>query len=376
MTKTVAFLLRDLGIGGVQRQFLELAAALQARRNFSVLILSAYGGVLETELQKRRIPYQILSKAGRWDFFPFLFRLRDALRQEQVDILYGSHFVQNIWAFLMKMLSPGLRLVFGFRNTGYDQAERNLSVRMVEFFEFSIFRYSKTPIIVNSRKGYELLIQKRVPPKRIRLLFNGINSERAKFSFAGREDWRNRLTLGEEDILIGSVSSGRVSKGLESLLQVVLELRREEKLPLHVLLVGPDAVDQRRLLFPYLHDPQSSCIHIFPFQSQIAACLSAMDIFVLNARAGEGTSNALLEALCCLRPCIATDVGDAKEILLSDGIILPPDNSDLLKRALQVHCRSSEIPDAQPVRDSILSRYSLTVLAEETEKIFQWISCD
>jgi glycosyltransferase involved in cell wall biosynthesis len=372
----VALLLRDFGIGGTQRQFLELAAVLQERGHYSVVLLSAYGGDLEDELRLRKISYRILNKQGPWDFFSFLWRLQKAVREEKVGILYGSLLTQNLWAAMVRLFHPRVRLVFGFRNTGYDTAERGFFVRCAEVLEGILFRVGKTPIIVNSHAGIDLLRNRHVRDARLHLIPNGIHPERAQYTEKGRKEWRVRLGLNDRDILIGSLSSGRQAKDLSGLLSVCLSLRELHALPLHLFLVGPSAEEQKSLFALAGTTIGNKFLHVVTFQKNISACLSAMDVFVLNARSGEGTSNALLEAICCERLCIATDVGDAREILQQHGKLIPADAPGKLAEAIVECSRSLERTVLSSVRTQLLERYSIDILAEKTEKIFTWTSCD
>jgi glycosyltransferase involved in cell wall biosynthesis len=67
--------------------------------------------------------------------------------------------------------------------------------------------------------------------------------------------------------------------------------------------------------------------------------LRTLDIFVLASRAlpdhEEHDSQALLEAMSCGLPCIATDVGRNTDLLKGDcGVLLPRDKQDHLIDAI------------------------------------------
>jgi glycosyltransferase involved in cell wall biosynthesis len=68
---------------------------------------------------------------------------------------------------------------------------------------------------------------------------------------------------------------------------------------------------------------------------EVASWIAAADVVTLPSWA-EGTPNAILEALACARPVVATAVGGVPALVHDPalGILVPPKDADSLARAL------------------------------------------
>jgi glycosyltransferase involved in cell wall biosynthesis len=99
------------------------------------------------------------------------------------------------------------------------------------------------------------------------------------------------------------------------------------------------------------------------------------DVFVLSSRS-EACPLALLEAMAAGCACVATDVGDVREILETTGcgIVVPSDSPLALAAALEY---VAEIGTAERQRmgklaqEAIVAHYSLQTNAEKHLRIYE-----
>ncbi len=61
---------------------------------------------------------------------------------------------------------------------------------------------------------------------------------------------------------------------------------------------------------------------------------SASRFLVVPSRYGEGSQGVIKEALACSIPVIATNIGSAPYIIAKNGILIPPNNKEALKKAI------------------------------------------
>jgi glycosyltransferase involved in cell wall biosynthesis len=71
-------------------------------------------------------------------------------------------------------------------------------------------------------------------------------------------------------------------------------------------------------------------------QDNVVPWLQAMDVFVLPSYANEGVPQAIVQAMSCRLPVVATSVGSIEEAVAheSTGIVVPPEDPSSLAAAM------------------------------------------
>jgi glycosyltransferase involved in cell wall biosynthesis len=101
---------------------------------------------------------------------------------------------------------------------------------------------------------------------------------------------------------------------------------------------------------------------------EVRSLMVASDVFVLPSRS-EACPLALLEAMAAGCVCIATDVGDVREILgvVGCGIVVPSESTSALAAAIE-HVAEIDVDERQRMgklaQEAIAARYSLQTQAE------------
>jgi glycosyltransferase involved in cell wall biosynthesis len=109
------------------------------------------------------------------------------------------------------------------------------------------------------------------------------------------------------------------------------------------------------------------------WQSDVAATLRFADIVVMPSRA-EGLPMALLEAMACARPVVATPVGGIPEAVTDGvtGLIVPTDDEQALAAAISRLLRDNRLAAAlgERARSRVVSDFSLTGMVSGIEAIY------
>ncbi|MBU6435600.1 MAG: glycoside hydrolase, partial [Nitrospirae bacterium] len=76
----------------------------------------------------------------------------------------------------------------------------------------------------------------------------------------------------------------------------------------------------------------------------------------------------------CGRPCVVTDVGDAKRIVGDTGYVVTPGNPSALASAWQVALDAEGVEKArrsQRARERVIEHFSLEQLIQETARVLE-----
>ncbi len=173
-------------------------------------------------------------------------------------------------------------------------------------------------VIAVSQSSAAYMAGQGMPPERLVVVPNGIAPRR----LAEREPPQGRWTLG----IVGLF---RPRKGLEVLLRAVAHLRRHRH-EVRLRAVGPFETPKyeaevRRLCAELQVD---DLVDWRGFQSDVAAELDAMDLFVFPSILPEGLPMVVLEAMAAGVPVIGTTVDGVTDVLRDgrDGLLTPPGN--------------------------------------------------
>jgi glycosyltransferase involved in cell wall biosynthesis len=197
--------------------------------------------------------------------------------------------------------------------------------------------HTSTRVVVNSEAlSRQLQESCHLEPGKIVTCYNGIDTE--VFHPAPR---RRFPGLEGASLVIGTVCVMRPEKNIPLLLEAFASVAAGRR-DLRLFLVGGGPEEPAlRALAVKLGIVENCVFHAST--SDVAVCLSAMDIFVLPSLT-EGLSNSLMEAMACGCCAIASDVGGNPELVTDGvtGLLFPSQDRDAL-----IICLSAATSDAR-----------------------------
>jgi glycosyltransferase involved in cell wall biosynthesis len=368
----ILFLERSLGRGGAQRQLVALAIGL-TRRGHNVTVALFYDqGPLIRDLREGGVRLEILKKQGRWDVVGFLRSLLRLLSAEQPDIVCTFLSVPNLVAAACKLFRPKLRLAWGVRASNMDLRRYDLLTGLSYRLETLGSRLANV-VISNSNTGRSAVLAKGFQEDKVVVVANGIDTERFQPDPSGRRRWRETWKIADTETLVGLVGRLDPMKDHRTFIRAAARASRQTP-DARFVCVG----DENPIRFEELEREASIAglgnrMIWCAGSDDMPAVYSACDLVCSSSAYGEGFSNVLAEAMACGRRCVATDVGDARDVIGPTGLIVPPGDDHALADGIVRLCAEVRTDGETSLasRERIMNHFSIDAMVTGFEDQFR-----
>ncbi len=289
--------------GGLQRDFMRIALACQARGAAIRVYTLTWRGDMPPGFEVVLVPVKALTNARRYEKFHAW--VMDDMQHRPVDKVIGFN----------KM--PGLDVYYAadpcyeekaqtLRNPLYRWSGR---YRHFSAYERAVFaRTAKTEVLMISSVQQPFFEKHyQTPADRFHLLPPGIAKDRKATPEAPaiRAAFRQEFQLGPEDLLLLQIGSGFKTKGLDRSLQAMAHLPAELRARTRLIAIGDDEPSQFVRMARQLGLAEQ--VQILRGRSDIPRFLLGGDVLIHPAY-NENTGTVLLEALVAGLPVLTSAV--------------------------------------------------------------------
>lgn len=354
----VLLMVRELGIGGTERQLVETARFL--RRDRFILHVGCFrpDGLRRRDLEMAEVPilhlpvYSFKSAA----VLKAASQLIRYIRDNHIQIVHSFDAPLNVFAVPVARIAGTPAVISSQR--GY----RDLTGPRVKQLLRITDRIAHAVVVNCEAMRRYLVEEEHVAEHKVRLCYNGIDVERYQRKavpppFPGR-------------LVIGSVGALRPEKGIDTLIRAFAKLG---DLGAKLAIVGSGPEESRLRALSSQLGVERDC-HFEPATTQVAEWLSGIDIFVLPSRS-EALSNALMEAMACRCCPIASRVGGNPELVdhARNGLLFRVDDvaelASQLRELLTDDDRRKRF--AAAASETIRSRFTFAQAASAMQEIYE-----
>jgi sugar transferase (PEP-CTERM/EpsH1 system associated) len=211
-----------------------------------------------------------------------------------------------------------------------------------------------------------------ISPERIRVIYNGVDTQRFRPRAEERISLRRRFDLPVDRFMVGTVGRTVTIKDHPTLLRAVESIVLKG-INAHALLVGSGPELERNRQIAKDSPSLAGRVTFVGSSDAVPDILNTMDVFALTS-ISEGMSNTLLEAMATGLPVIATNVGGNPEVIIDgdSGWLFQPRDAEALASKLMV-LASDENQRRQlslAARQRIVERFSVARMLNEYSSLY------
>jgi phosphatidylinositol alpha-1,6-mannosyltransferase len=174
--------------------------------------------------------------------------------------------------------------------------------------------------------------------------------------------------------VVGFTGELRQKKGVVVLMEALAELARER--PLSLLAVGGVRADDAGLFALLQRKHPGVHVALVPYRgaTELPPLYALMDVFV-HPSLRDGMPNALLEAMACGRPVVASGAGGIPDVVRAgrDGVLVPPGDPGALASAIGRLLDDAGTARAlgRSARERVVRDFSLRTEAERYQSLYR-----
>lgn len=338
--KRFVHIITGLTTGGAERALYNLLAGGLAQRYESAVISLSEAGTFGERIQALGVPVYTLGMRRGPDPLALL-HLRALVRVIQPDVIQGWMYHGNLAASAAAVLARGRPAVaWNVRHSLYAlDDEKRLTRWIIRAGRILSSRTDAT--VYNSSVSREQHEAFGFCAERGRVIPNGFDLDqlRPDRSVAGRV--RGEFGIPETAMVVGHVARFHPMKDHASFLRAAVKVA--DAFPdAHFLVVGR-GVDLETSVLSGIVPERLIDRFVFPGErADVTDLMRGMDVLCTSSAWGEAFPNVLGEAMACGVPCVATDVGDSREIVGDTGWVVSPAEQQALAAAIEQALSMSE----------------------------------
>lgn len=355
----ILYVITSLGLGGAEKVVCDLADQMFLKGHEVKIVYLTGDKLVIPKSPNVEIIYLALN--GIKSFIPASIRYRNLLRNFRPDVVHAHMVHANIFARLNRINQRIPKLICTAHNSNEGSKIRMLA-----------YRYTNLLSDINtnvSEEASQALIDKGAFTKdNLITVYNGIDLN--KFNI---HKTKNEFISVQQNI-INCISIGRFNeqKDYANLLSAIALLDKKLESPVKFQIAGDGELRPKlEILINELN--LKSYVELLGNRKDIPQLLNNSKFFILSSK-HEGLPTVVIEAMACGCFVIATDCGGTAEIMGDTGILVPPQDSQELAKAIQqaLSLNNKQIEaNNQRARQRIEQLFSLEKSVEKWLQIYE-----
>ena len=351
----ILYIIDDLMIGGAERILLSLVKNLDKAR-FECHVASLFSAkTLGAELQHHGISCINLD-LKKSNFFPTLFRLRSRIRNENYHIVQLIRPVSRLIGTLATIGMKQIKVI-----ARYDSMISSENLKF-KFFERLAVNHSDVIISPSEAVVTDITEHFSVPKFKMTVFYNGIN---------GKLSRRQPTEYSPDKIIIGTIGNYSWKKGYSNGLKAIASVVNQFPNVTYEIIVRVDKAASINHQINELH--LRNHVRLIGEVSDVTRYLHNWNIYFQPSQT-EGFGFAVLEAMSCGLPIVASRVGGIPELITDqrNGLLVDPQIPEIMTNAIIELLTSPEKAKilGQNAQQTTVDKFNLTKMITDHEKLY------
>lgn len=328
-------ILPSLKRAGAETQTVDLIKGLDSKK-YELHLLSFEPELdLLDRVDSNSVVFHHVKRQSKFDWM-LAGRIGQIIDEYAIDVVYCCLMIALFWGWLGLRRSKRKAPIIAALHTTLNRSRR------ADVFDLLLYQWllRSCAKVVFVCKAQQQHWQRRFPFLLFNSVYihNGIDTDYFRQSLVDAdviETLRNSLGLTVTARVICHIAAFRPEKGQRILLEAFKQLA-DEFPNLHLVLAG-DGPLKKELTEIISQEGLSNRMHLPGAMKDVRPLLALSEWSVLPSTAVETFSMAMLESLSMGVPMVATDIGGAKEAIVTDetGYLVPANDSKALTQALR-----------------------------------------
>jgi glycosyltransferase involved in cell wall biosynthesis len=351
------------GWGGQEIRILREAEGMR-KRGHEVVFAIVPGGLLIPRAQEAGFKVYEINFRRRY-LFSSIPRLLKIIKEEKIDII-NTHSSKDAWIAGIAGRLAKRKIV----------RTRHLSTPVKPGFNSRfLYRHLLDYLMTTCSSIIPKICQQSgLSPELARCVATGIEPSEQEVNEDEVRKFREKMAIGKDDILIGTLCFLREWKGIEEFIGAAKILKGDKELKW--MIVGGGLVEKYQQLARDLGVGEQIIFTGHMEMPQIA--LASFDLFLLLSTGHEGISQASLQAAFYEKPLITTTIGGLPEVCIEGetGLLVPPFSSEKVAEAVRKLSRDFTLRKkmGEKAKELVLQKFTMEHTLDQIEEVYALIS--
>ena len=328
-------------------------------------------GVIGIQLENMGIRVTVLNVRSIFSVPLAFFKLVKIIKNTKFSVVQTWMYHADLLGGLASFFAGNRNIVWNIRGSSIPQQGLSLTGVLIKVCAMLSYKLPKK-IICCAEAARSAHVIKGYAQSKMVVINNGYDLDDYHVR-QGREAERLNLGISDDEIVIGIVGRFDALKDYNNFISAANELLKEFS-NVKFLMVGKGLNNENHELTRMVENDNTLDSFLFMGESNnVNKYLAIMDIYCMSS-SKEGFPNVVCEAMAMQVPCVATNAGDAKDIVGDTGIIVPIKDSSALAMGLRTminYDTKKKLKLGKLARARIGRNYSIEKTLNQYEELYR-----